>query len=170
MGGGLENFRGSIATVTGSTFSGNQALRSNGVAGANGGDGLGGGLANLTGATLTVSGSALTGNQAIGGAGGVGGNGGNGFGGGIFNDGLSVSPDNAGTPATLTVTGTTITANQATGGAAGSGGSAGEGIGGGAYFAVGGDVCLDTFTQSNVKKNHASTSDDDIFGAFTTCS
>jgi hypothetical protein len=30
-------------------------------------------------------------------------------------------------------------------------------------------VCLDAFTQAHVKNNHASTSDDDLFGAFTTC-
>ena len=39
----------------------------------------------------------------------------------------------------------------------------------GLYLALGGDVCLDAFTQAHVKNNHASTSDDDIFGDFTTC-
>jgi hypothetical protein len=47
-------------------------------------------------------------------------------------------------------------------------GVAGLGVGG-AYFASGGSVCLDAFTQAHVKKNHASTSDDDLFGVFTTC-
>ena len=160
MGGGLENFRGATATVTGSTFSGNSATGGAGGAGQNGGDGLGGAIANLEGSTLTVSGCTLSGNSATGGVGGAGANGGNGFGGGIYNDGTS----------TLTMTGSTITSNSATGGAAGNGGSAGEGIGGGAYFAVGGSVCLDAFAQANVKKNQASTSYDDIFGDFTTCS
>jgi hypothetical protein len=30
-------------------------------------------------------------------------------------------------------------------------------------------VCLDVFTQAHVKKNHASTSNDDIFGTYTKC-
>jgi hypothetical protein len=143
-----------LATVTGSTFTGNQALGCPGVAGGNGGDGLGGALANILGAILTISGCAISGNQATGGAGG---NGGNGFGGGLYNDGQS----------TLTVTGSTITANGATGGAAGSGGSAGQGIGGGAYFASAGTVCLDVLTS--IFANTASTSDDDVFGVFTIC-
>jgi len=62
-----------------------------------------------------------------------------------------------------------VSSNQATGGAAGAGGSAGLGEGGGAYFAAGGSVCLDAFTQAHVKNNHASTSYDDLFGDFTTC-
>jgi hypothetical protein len=98
-------------------------------------------------------------NQAVGGAGAAGANGGNGFGGGLYNDGTS----------SLTVTGSTITGNQATGGAAGSGGTAGLGEGGGLYLAVGGAACLDAFTQAHVTNNHASTSDDDIFGSFTSC-
>jgi hypothetical protein len=160
-GGALSNFRGSTTTVMGSTFSGNQAI------GGNGGDALGGALANLLGSTLIVSSCTLTGNQALGGAGGAGGNGGNGFGGGLFNDGLSIAPENAGIPAAVTVTGCTITDNQATGGAAGAGGSAGQGVGGGASFAAGGVVCLDVFTV--IAHNHASTSNDDLFGGYTTC-
>jgi hypothetical protein len=54
------------------------------------------------------------------------------------------------------------------GGAAGAGGSAGRGTGG-AYLAAGGSACFDVFTQAHVKHNHASTSDDDIFGVFTPC-
>jgi hypothetical protein len=170
MGGGVENFRGSTATIEGSTFSGNQAIGGAGGAGQKGGDGLGAGIDNLLGATLTISNSTFNGNQAMGGAGGAGANGGNGFGGGIFNDGLSVAPGNAGTPATLEVRGCTITDNQATGGAAGSGGSAGLGEGGGLYLKASGKVCLDAFTVAHVTHNHASTSDDDIFGVFTNCS
>jgi hypothetical protein len=168
-GGAIDNERGGTATVTGSAFTGNQAVGGAGAANAASADGLGGGLVNLFGATLTVSGCTLSGNQAIGGAGASGANGGNGFGGGIYNDGLSVAPQNAGTPATLTVTGSTLSSNQATGGAAGAGGSAGQGIGGGAYFADGGVVCLDLSTQANTKNNHASTRNDDLFGSFTTC-
>jgi hypothetical protein len=159
MGGGLENFQGATATVTGSTFSGNQAIGSNGVAGGNGGDGLGGGLANQTGSTLTISGSTLSGNQAIGGAGGSGANGGNGFGGGVYNDGQSI----------LTILLSTITGNAASGGAAGAGGNAGQGIGGGVYFAAGGSVCLDAFTIANILANTASTSNNDVFGVYMMC-
>jgi hypothetical protein len=87
-----------------------------------------------------------------------------GLGGGLSNDGSTAFGVSS-----LTVTGSTITHNDANGGAAGAGGSAGQGIGGGLYLADGGIVCLDVFTQAHVKKNHASTSNDDIFGSFTTC-
>jgi hypothetical protein len=127
--------------------------------------GLGGGLPNTPGAALTASNSTRTGNQAVGGAGGTGGR----FGGGAFYYGLSISPANFGTPATAAPTGSTIGGNQATGGAAGAGGTAGLGEGGGAYFASGGIVCLDAFTQAHLTNNHASTGDDDLFGTFTTC-
>jgi hypothetical protein len=157
------------ATISSCAFIGNQASGGPEGAGGNGGDGLGGAIANLLGSTLTVSNCILTGNQAVGGAGGSGANGGNGFGGGIYNDGLSILPANAGTPSTLTMTGSTITANQAIGGAAGSGGSVGQGIGGGAYFAARGVACLDAATVANILGNTASTSNNDMFGVFTTC-
>ena len=126
-------------------------------------------MANLLGSTLTVSACTLSGNQAVGGAGGAAGNGGNGFGGGLFNDGLSSAPANAGTPASLTITGSTISGNQAIGGVAGAGGIVGLGEGGGLYLADGGVACLDTFTHAHTTNNHASTSYDDLFGAFTIC-
>jgi hypothetical protein len=174
IGGALANSVGvrgaaATATVSNSTFRGNEAVGGQGSAGANGADGLGGGLANVLGATLTVSSCTLTGNQAIGGTGGAAGNGGNGFGGGIYNDGLSLNPDNAGSPATLTVTGSIITDNQATSGTAGSGGNVGQGLGGGVYFASGGVVCLDPFTSMSISGNTASTSNDDVFGVFAIC-
>jgi hypothetical protein len=159
IGGAIDNTRGAVATVTGSAFNGNQAIGGQGGTGQDGGAGLGGALANVLGSTLTVTGCALSGNQAIGGAGGASANGGNGFGGGIYNDGQS----------TLTVTGSTITGNEAMGGAAGSGGSAGQGIGGGFYLASAGVVCLDIFTVTNILGNTASTSNNDVFGAFTLC-
>jgi hypothetical protein len=68
----------------------------------------------------------------------------------------------------LTVTGSTVTANSATGGAAAAAGCAGLCEGGGAYFATGGDVCLDVATS--ISGNTASNSDDDVFGTFTICS
>jgi hypothetical protein len=168
VGGGIAN-QGGTATVTGSTFTGNQAIGGTGAAGGNGAAGLGGGIANIFGGNLTAGMCTFTGNLALGGAGGSGGNGGNGFGGGLFNDGFSIFPTNAGTPATLTVTTSTVTANSATGGAAGSGGNAGQGIGGGVYFAAGGTVCLDASTVANILSNAASTSNNDIFGVYTTC-
>src|SRR5262249_32616455 len=106
--------------------------------------GLGSALATILGATLTVSSWAPSGNSVPG---------------GLYNDGTS----------SLTVTGSTVADNRATGGAASSGGSAGQGIGGGAFFTPGGKVGLDAFTLAHVTGNHASTSDDDLFGVFTTC-
>jgi hypothetical protein len=168
-GGAVENERGSTATVTGCIFTGNQAIGGLGGASGNGADGLGGAVANLFGATLTVSGCTLAGNQAIGGVGGSGTNGGSGFGGALCNDGISTIPQNAGTPAMLTVTSSTITDNSATSGVPVSG-SAGLGEGGGLYLVHGGLACLDAFTIDHLTKNFASTSDDDIFGDFATCS
>jgi hypothetical protein len=42
-------------------------------------------------------------------------------------------------------------------------------MGGGVYFASGGSVCLDLFTSMNITGNTASTSNNDIFGVYTTC-
>jgi hypothetical protein len=80
--------------------------------------------------------------------GGTGGNGGDGLGGG-----LAVQ---AGSSAT--VTGSSITHNRALGGEDGAGGKDGHGTGGGVYSAG-------TFTDlmTIVKKNKASTSNDDLF-------
>jgi hypothetical protein len=164
IGGGLAffNMAGSTAntgTIAACSFSANQAIGGQGSTGRNGADGLGGAIANVFSATCTISGCTFSGNQAIGGAGGSGANGGNALAGGLYNDGAS----------TLSVTASTITANHALGGAAGSGGSAGLGEGGGAYFAAGGVVCLDLFTETNAAGNTASTSGNDLFGAFTIC-
>jgi hypothetical protein len=167
VGGALMNERGTVSSVAGCKFTDNQAVGGQGGASQNGANSLGGAVANILGATLTISGSTFTGNEAVGGAGGAGANGGNGYGGVIFNDGFSIAPQNAGTPATLKVTGSTISSNQATGGAAG---SAGLGVGGGVYFASGGVVSLDSYTVANIFGNTASTSNDDFFGDFTTCS
>ncbi len=142
-----------------------------GGAGGNAGDGRGGGALSTIGltvvgrgpATLNVSHSTFTGNQAIGANGGPGKVGGVGSGGAIAN--LGGHNFNA----TLSVTHSTITDNRASGGAAGDGGSAGSGIGGGLYLEAGGSVCLDAFTIAHLFGNHASTSDDDVFGNFTIC-
>jgi hypothetical protein len=101
------------------------------------------------GASTTVTDTLLMDNQAVGGAASDGGNGGDGLGGGIYN----------GNEATLVVTGSTISGNQAVGG---SGATDGQGIGGGFYLADGskGSISTDTIIMGN----HASTSDDDVFG------
>jgi hypothetical protein len=130
-----------------------------GVAGGKGGNGLGGGIANLLGSMLTVGNSTLDYNGAIGGNGGVGGNG---LGGGIYNDGSTASGVSS-----LTVTGSTITDNQAQGGQGGAPGKAGQGIGGGVYLAAGGSACEDVLTV--IAHNHASTSNDDVFGVLGIC-
>ena len=142
-----------------STIEHNQAIGGQ-LAGGNGADGVGGGIANTLGSTLTVSSCIVSYNQAVGGAGGAGGKGGDGLGGGIYNDSNSAEGVSS-----LTVTRSTITHSKAQGGA-GRSGHDGQGVGGGAYFASGGSVCLDAFTQAHVKKNHAPTSDDDVFDPF----
>jgi hypothetical protein len=163
-GGGIENWYGGTFTISNSTIANNRAVGGAGAAGQTGANGLGGAVANVMGAIFTVGNCMMTGNQSVGGAGGSGATGGNGLGGGLYNQGNS--PFGA---ASLTIAGSTVTGNSATGGAAGSGGSAGKAMGGGGYFDAGGAVCLDSYTVAHVSKNHASTSDDDFFGAFGIC-
>jgi hypothetical protein len=62
----------------------------------------------------------------------------------------------------LQLNGCTVTDNHANGGDAGEGGSDGEGIGGGVYNL--GSFDFDALTL--IFKNHASTSDDDVFDPF----
>jgi hypothetical protein len=130
---------------------------SGGLLGGTGGAGQGGGLINVTGSIGTVSHSAVVLNTATGGAGGLGGSGGNGQAGGIFNGGPSAD----GTPS-LALVRSLVALNRADGGAAGSGGSAGLGQGGGLYLTPGGTACADLVTA--ILRNHASTSDDEVFG------
>jgi hypothetical protein len=162
-GGGLDLFngfgRGLTATVSDSTFAHNSVTGGAGGTAGNGGYAWGGGLANLLGATLTLSNSTVENNRAIGGAGGLAGDGGDGQGGGIFQDGNAHS--------TLTLIGDTIDRNHAIGGAAGPGGSDGEGVGGGLYLTPGGVACADALTA--IFANHATTSDDDVFGTLGGC-
>jgi hypothetical protein len=165
-GGGIANYVAPIATpgvtatasVTHCLLLGNQAI---GGTGPTGGTGQGGGITNETGGTLTVSSSVLVGNRALGGAGLVG-DGGNGLGGGVFNGG----PTPFGTP-TLTLQGSVVVLNGADGGAAGAGGRAGLGYGGGLYLTPGGVACADLLTA--ILLNHASTSDDEVFGTLDPC-
>jgi hypothetical protein len=155
-GGGLFS---STVTLIDATFFDNQAIGGNGGAGGTGGAGVGGAIAFglpcfSDASALSIDGLIASGNQAIGGAGGTGGDG---LGGGIF--------FGAGDQADINRA--IVTANQADGGAAGTGGTAGMGIGGGLYIDPSAKVCLST--DSIVVGNHASTSNDDIFGTFTVC-
>ena len=111
---------------------------------------MGGALINHLGGTATVSNATFVQNRATGGTGAAGGNGGDAQGGGIHN----------GAGSTFTLLRSTVVNNRADGGAAGSGGSAGLGQGGG--IANLGTLCVDLAT--NITGNHASTSDDDVFG------
>jgi hypothetical protein len=164
FGGGIEvsnaSFGGpSTATITDSQIIGNTAIGGAGGTGNNGGNGYGGGLGvgfvtlvgvNPDGAQLTLINSIVANNQAVGGTGGKGGDGGDGLGGG-----LCVTAT-----CTATVMNSSVTNNSADGGKKGAGGgtSDGQGIGGGEYNQ--GSL---TNILSSIKKNHASTSDDDIF-------
>jgi hypothetical protein len=159
--GGIDLAFGAVVTVTDTTLTHNQAIGGAGGAGAVGGDGIGGAINVGTGvlfpppgstdnSSLTLINCTLASNEAVGGAGGSSSTGGNGLGGG-----LSVL---AGGSASVTTS--SIEVNRAQGGAASTGGTAGEGVGGGVYN-------LGTFTPDVVtviEGNHASTSNDDIFG------
>jgi hypothetical protein len=164
FGGGIKNIARNTFTAT-LTVSDSRLAdnRATGGTGGLGGDGGGGGIFSVGSgfgtpglAILTVSHSTLRDNRATGGAGDLGGDG---QGGGIVTDAHAI----------LTLTDSRITRNEADGGSGGGGGCDGQGIDGGLYLAAGGSACLDAFTQAHVKHNHASTSDDDVFGVFTTC-
>ncbi|HEY7423312.1 MAG TPA: right-handed parallel beta-helix repeat-containing protein [Gemmataceae bacterium] len=159
QGGGIRALLGTI-DVSHSLLSANQATGGMGGAagaggvGGSGGAGQGGGFLTAFGVTAVLADTALLGNQATGGSGATGGNGGDGQGGGIFNGG----PSPFGTP-NLTLLGCLVALNEADGGAAGAGGSGGQGIGGGVYN-------LGTFLDdlaTLIARNHASTSNDNIF-------
>jgi hypothetical protein len=191
-GGGVYS-SGSLA-VQGGTIRNNQALGGVGLAagfhgagyigpGDPGGSAFGGGL-YISGGTATLTSVAVSSNLARGGDGGTGGcvystvpygtsggNGGNGLGGGLYAAG-----------GTIDLHGVTVSANTAAGGAGGQGGSCfkgskfngsngspGLGEGGGLYIDAAAAVCLDAFTQSHFKKNHASSSFPEIDGTYTTC-
>ena len=171
-GGGFANERGSITTVSHTSTGANQALGGAGGASRAGGDALGAGVFNgrpaglppdpNLPANLTLIECAVTDNLATGGTGGAGANGGNALGGGIAN--FNPAPPLPGPPI-ITLLGTLVTGNSATGGAAGAGGASGTGIGGGLYNQVGALANVDAF--AGITGNHASTSNDDIFGTVT---
>jgi hypothetical protein len=191
-GGGI--YSSGALSVQSSTIQNNQALGGAGLAnnlnlghgmGDPGGFAFGGGLC-ISGGTATLTSVIVSANTAQGGNGGMGGcgsfgigsiggqggGGGCGWGGGLYAGG-----------GTIDVHSTTFTGNSALGGAGGQGGSCGfkgkfgtgskgspgQGVGGGLYIDAAAAVCLDAFTQSQVKKNHASTSDNEIYGTYTTC-
>ena len=121
-----------------------------------GGFALGGDIDDRFNSTLIVISSTVSGNRAIGGDQGAGANGGDGIGGGI-NVGIVGSTDTS----TLQLSNSMFANNQAIGGQAGTGGSAGQGLGGGVYVYNLGMFAFDLETA--IKKNHASTSNDDVF-------
>jgi uncharacterized protein (TIGR03118 family) len=143
------DIRDSLFILNQATGGAGGAEGSGGLSGGNGGAGQGGGLINVNGSVGAVSDSVFVFNAATGGAGGVGGNGGNGQGGGVFNDATS----------SLSLQQSGIVCNAATGGSAGLGGSDGQGVGGGVYSP--GTFSFDVFTI--IKRNHATTSNDDVF-------
>jgi uncharacterized protein (TIGR03118 family) len=142
--------RDSLFMLNQATAGAGGAAGSGGLLGGNGGAALGGSVFNVNGSVGGVSNSAFVLNAATGGAGGVGGNGGDGQGGAVFNDATS----------SLTLQYSSIVYNAATAGVAGLGGSDGNGVGGGVYNL--GAFAVDVVTI--VKKNHATTSNDDVFG------
>jgi hypothetical protein len=133
--------------------------RAVGGAGAIGGVGRGGGISDAGGPTpigaisTTIIDCLVSDNVAQGGNGSAGA-GGNGLGGGVFTD----------AQATLTLAESRITLNEADGGSGG-GGSDGQGVGGGVYVTPGGTASKDRVTV--IAHNHASTSDDDVFGSLS---
>jgi hypothetical protein len=160
-------------TLTGVTVQNNTAQGLDGLPGTGGGPAAGGGI--YSGGALALEGCTLQNNQALGGQGGQGfhyrdhfgdsghypgGPGGDGLGGGLYVAGGTASLHSS-----------TVTGNKALGGHGGDGSaSPGLGEGGGVFIAPSASACLDAFTQANVKKNTASTTGNNIFGSFTTCS
>ena len=150
FGGGLNVAHGfnnsPVFTLRDSAVEQNEAHGGPGGAGGNGGQGAGGGIASEDGAMLTVSNTTVDHNKA---QGGEGGDGGNGLGGGLYNDASS----------TLNLTGVRVEHNQAVGGEAGCHDSDGQGIGGRVYNLG----VLDFDSKTVIKKNHASTSNPNIY-------
>jgi hypothetical protein len=153
----------------------NQALGSNGDStGAWGAPGFGGGL-DVSSGTASLTNVTLSSNTARGGDGAQGGwiyggrcgcykvhvpggNGGDGLGGGMFVEAGAVMLHH-----------TTVDYNSAVGGKGGSGSPNGLGEGGGLYmWSTAAVVHLDAFTLTNTINNTASTSNNNIFGSYTT--
>jgi hypothetical protein len=173
-GGGIYS-SGSL-TLTGCTVQNNQAIGADGDRGGPGGAGLGGGI-YVAGGTANLTNVTLSGNTAQGGNGSNDrvavinlrggypyrgpGAGGDGLGGGIY----------VGDGGSLTMHLCSVSGNTATGGSGGNykGTHASDGVGegGGLYLAAGAAVGIDAATLAQISKNHASTSNPDIDGAYT---
>jgi hypothetical protein len=143
VGGGIESIGGTV-TISGSSFSHNQAIGGAGGAGGPGSVGFGGGLEVLH-CSLTLSDSTFDHNAAIGGAGGSGAVGGNAVGGGVAIDRGS----------TATITNIIVTQNQALGGAGANGGNAWAGglaVGGFSTFGISDSTSVN-LTGSSITHN-----------------
>jgi hypothetical protein len=135
-------------TVSLCTVDHNAAIGGLGGSGGNGGAGLGGGFANLLGVKTEVTDTTINGNLAVGGFTLLG-TGGDGLGGGMYNDAAS----------SLVLTSATVKDNFALGGFGLAG--FGQGIGGGVWA-----FSFETFSfdaNTVIRKNHATTSNNDIF-------
>jgi hypothetical protein len=147
-------------------------VQNNSAQGADGGGAAAGGGIASSGA-LTLERCTIQNNQVLGGKGASAGNvrdrfgrhhysagpGGGGLGGGLYvADG------------TANLHNSVVTGNLALGGQSGGGGASdGVGEGGGVFITPAASVCIDLFTQTNVKTNIASTSGGDVFGSFSIC-
>jgi hypothetical protein len=168
FGGGIR-FGTGVLNIANSVIQNNQALGGGGYVelffSHAGGSAYGGGLYVSTG-TVTITDTLISSNLARGGDGaidkkssgysGLPARGGDGFGGGIA----------AGAP-TVTLRATTITRNSAAGGTSPRGVVTPTGKGGGLWISSSSVVGIDAFTLANTRGNTASTSDNDIFGSFT---
>jgi hypothetical protein len=163
LGGGVY-VAGGTAMIVNSTISGNVAQGGRGGSPNTGQNGNGGHVGHSGGDGGVVYIDSGTNSAASGGSSsgsGAGGDGGSAYGGGLYATG-----------ATVTLLNDTVTGNQAVGGAGGNGtngspgGHNGVGIGGGQFIEATAAVSMDAFTASHVKRNHASTSDDDIHGTY----
>jgi hypothetical protein len=147
VGGAVAALLGGSASISDSSFSGNQATGGAGVSGGVGSDGLGGAVASWLGSAVTVNGSQTSSNQASGGSGTPNGNG---LGGGLWNDGPSVWSFDAPEPSTLSILSGAVTGNNA------------STDGGGVFGSADGTACRKT---ANISGNNP----DDVGGTVGVC-
>jgi hypothetical protein len=145
-------------TVQRNTAQGGPGINFGGWIETPGGWAVGGGVYSR--GTLTMDGCTIQNNKAIGGPGAAnarhGTDGGDAFGGGVYVGG-----------GTATISGTSLTSNTAQGGDGGKGGGRkGRGVGGGLFISADAPVSLDAFTVDHVKRNRASSSDNNIAGSY----
>jgi predicted outer membrane repeat protein len=149
-GGGVLLTLNSSLTIADSLFKKNAALGTDGAPGDDGGSAAGGALAlGRESLSARMTNTAFSGNRAIGGHGGTGANGGDAHGGAISDDGSLRG---------VSLAGSILKDNRALGGR---GAADGLGQGGGIY--TGGEpIFLDRNTR--IRRNHASSDSDDLFG------